>query len=45
MCKIFCVDKSSYYHWVSNGSAVHKVDEKLNELVLYEVVKTMAQDV
>jgi len=33
MCKILHVDKSSYYHWVRNGSVVHKVDEKLNELI------------
>ncbi len=33
MCKIFKVDKSSYYCWVRSGSIVKKVDEKLNELV------------
>jgi transposase InsO family protein len=33
MCKIFQVDKSSYYHWVKNGCVVHKVDKKLNELI------------
>jgi len=44
MCKILRVDKSSYYHWIRNGSVVHKVDEKLNNLV--EIVfKTMVQDV
>ena len=33
MCQICKVDKSSYYHWVKNGAIVHKVDEKLNELI------------
>jgi len=33
MCKVFKVDKSSYYHWIKNGSIIQKVDEKLNELI------------
>lgn len=33
MCKVLKVDKSSYYHWVKNGSCVKKIDKKLNELI------------
>ena len=33
MCKVLKVDRSSYYHWVRNGSIVNKADEKLNELI------------
>jgi len=33
MCKVFKVDKSSYYNWVKRGAIVHKVDEQLNELI------------
>lgn len=33
MCKIFKVDKSSYYQWIKNGCIVKRVDEKLNELI------------
>lgn len=33
MCKVFKVDKSSYYHWIKNGCVIQKVDEKLNELI------------
>jgi len=33
MCKVFKVDKSSYYHWIKKGSIVQKIDEKLNELI------------
>lgn len=33
MCKIFKVDKSSYYHWIKTGSIIKKVDKKLNELI------------
>ncbi len=33
MCKVFKVDKSSYYHWIKAGCIVKKVDEKLNELI------------
>ena len=33
MCKVFKVDKSSYYNWVKNGCVIQKVDEKLNELI------------
>lgn len=33
MCKVFKVDKSSYYHWVKNGCIIQKIDKKLNELI------------
>ena len=33
MCRIFKVDKSSYYHWIKAGSIVKKVDKQLNELI------------
>jgi len=33
MCKIFKVDRTSYYHWIKKGSVVDKVDEKLGRLV------------
>lgn len=33
MCKVFKVDKSSYYNWVKNGCVIQRVDEKLNELI------------
>jgi hypothetical protein len=33
MCRIFNVDKSSYYHWIKAGSIVKKIDLKLNELI------------
>ena len=33
MCKVFKVDKSSYYNWIKNGCLIQKVDEKLNELI------------
>ena len=33
MCKVFQVDKSSYYNWIKNGSMVQKVDKELNELI------------
>lgn len=33
MCKVFNVDKSSYYHWIKKGCIIHKIDEKLNELI------------
>ena len=33
MCKVFKVDKSSYYHWIKAGCIVKKVDAKLNELI------------
>ena len=33
MCKVFKVDKSSYYNCVKNGCVIQKVDEKLNELI------------
>ena len=33
MCRVFKVDKSSYYNWVKNGCVIQKVDKKLNELI------------
>jgi len=33
MCKIFKVDKSSYYHWIKQGAQEQQIDEKLNELI------------
>ena len=33
MCKVLQVDRSSYYHWIKNGCIVHKIDEKLHELI------------
>jgi transposase InsO family protein len=33
MCKILKLDISSYYHWISKGCVVKKVDDKLNELI------------
>lgn len=33
MCKVFKVNKSSYYHWVKTGATARKVDKKLNELI------------
>jgi transposase InsO family protein len=33
MCRIFKVDKSSYYHWIKAGKVVKRVDKKLNELI------------
>ena len=33
MCKVLKVNRASYYHWISSGSMIKKVDEKLNSLV------------
>jgi len=33
MCRIFKVDKSSYYHWIKQGCREKRVDQKLNELI------------
>ena len=33
MCEVLKVNRASYYHWLSSGSVVRKVDIKLNELV------------
>ena len=33
MCKVLKVNRASYYHWISSGSIIKKVDEKLNSLV------------
>lgn len=33
MCKVLKVNRASYYHWISSGSVIKKVDIKLNELV------------
>ena len=33
MCKVFKVDRSSYYHWVKAGCIVKKEDTQLNKLI------------
>ncbi len=33
MCKVLKVNRASYYHWLTSGSVVKKVDIKLNELI------------
>jgi transposase InsO family protein len=33
MCKVLKVNRASYYHWISFGSIIKKVDKKLNKLV------------
>ncbi|MCF6172699.1 MAG: IS3 family transposase [Campylobacteraceae bacterium] len=33
MCKVFKVDRSSYYHWIDAGCVVKKEDTQLNELI------------
>ena len=33
MCKVFKVDRSSYYHWVKMGSIIEKVNEPLDTLI------------
>ena len=33
MCKVFKVDRTSYYSWMQNGCIVKKIDHKLNNLV------------
>ena len=33
MCKVLKVNRASYYHWISSGSVIRKVDIKLNKLV------------
>ena len=33
MCKVLKVNRSAYYHWLSNECIVNKVDERLNQLI------------
>jgi transposase InsO family protein len=33
MCKVIKVNRSAYYHWISTGCIVKKVDTQLNELI------------
>jgi len=33
MCRVFKLDKASYYHWIKQGSQMQKEDKKLNELI------------
>jgi transposase InsO family protein len=33
MCKVFKVDRSSYYHWINAGNVVKKEDTQLNDLI------------
>lgn len=32
-CKIFKLNRSSYYHWIKNGCVVNKIDTQLNKLI------------
>ena len=34
MCKILKVDRTSYYHWVKEGSVIEKIDKKLDNLII-----------
>jgi transposase InsO family protein len=34
MCKVIKVKRSAYYHWISTGCIIKKVDIQLNELIL-----------
>ena len=33
MCKVFQVNKSSYYHWIKAGCVIQKEDKQLNNLI------------
>ena len=33
MCRVFKLDKASYYHWIKQASQMQKEDKKLNELI------------
>lgn len=33
MCKLFCLTRSSYYHWLDNGCIIEKVDKPFNALL------------
>ena len=33
MCKTLKVNKTSYYHWITQGYQIQQVDKKLNELI------------
>ncbi len=33
MCRVFKVDRSSFYHWIKQGCKIKQADEKLNELI------------
>lgn len=33
MCKVLRVNRSAYYHWITNGCIVNKVDAQLNQLI------------
>ena len=33
MCKVFKVDRSSYYHWIKAGCIIKKEDTQLNKLI------------
>ena len=33
MCDVLNVNRSAYYHWITNGCIVNKVDEQLNQLI------------
>jgi len=42
MCKIFKVDRVSYYRWVRNGSVVERMDKELNTLIKHLFVQSRA---
>jgi transposase InsO family protein len=33
MCKLFCLTRSSYYHWIDSGCGLEKVDKPFNNLL------------
>jgi len=33
MCKVLKINRSAYYHWVTNGCIINKVDEQLSQLI------------
>ena len=33
MCKVIKVNRSAYYHWISAGCIIKKVDKELNNLI------------
>ena len=33
MCKLFCLTRSSYYHWIDNGCMIERVDKPFNNLL------------
>lgn len=33
MCKLFCLTRSSYYHWIDNGCMTERIDKPFNNLL------------